>query len=370
MSNLTVNPKEFGIEETQALELTIGLNPILEDRAKLIERFNEIKDLEPTPENIEVFRKLRLEFQKNRTQGVNQWHKVVKEIPLRMGQLVDAVNRNESQTNKNYEEPLEAKEKHFERLEEQRIEALNKERIELVAKCGVDGTHLQLGSMTPDVWEAYYSGVVSKFEQEQERIAREEQERQKQIKIEQLHNKRKEIALPFYEFWDGLEKTLNFGEQSEDDFNNFIAKIKKAKSDNDAQIEAQKIENERLKKEAEAKEKALEVERAKAKKEADELEAKRQAELKAERDKQAKLEAELKAKKDAEEQAEKDRLAKIEADKKEAEKLAKAPIKKQLENWVNLFESPISPMQHEKVTLILEKFETFKKWSKEQIESL
>lgn len=48
----------------------------------------------------------------------------------------------------------------------------------------------------------------------------------------------------------------------------------------------------------------------------------------------------------------------------------KRPVKKQLDNWVNLFQSPLSPMEHEKVDLILEKFEAFKIWAKSEIEKL
>jgi hypothetical protein len=275
------------------------------------------------------------------------------------------------------EDALEQIEKHAEIKEKQRILEIQNERIELVAKCGVDGTHLQLGNMTPDVWDAYYSGVVSKFEQEQERIAREEEERQNQIKIEQLHNERKELALPFYQFWSDFEKTLNFGEQSEEDFNNFIARIKKAKSDNDAQIEAQRIENERLKKEAEARELELQKERAKteaqrkkAEVEAEKLRKENEEKLKVEREAKAKIEAELQAKKQAEIKAENERKeAELKA-KLEAEKLAKAPIKKQLSVWVNSFEIPNSSLDNEVSKEIIEKFTAFKNWSLNKIENL
>ena len=75
-------------------------------------------------------------------------------------------------------------------------------------------------------------------------------------------------------------------------------------------------------------------------------------------------------KKDAEAKAEKERLDKIEAEKKEAEKLAKAPIKKQMENWVNSFNLPNLNLENAKKTEIIETFEKFKTWAKQQIENL
>ena len=56
------------------------------------------------------------------------------------------------------------------------------------------------------------------------------------------------------------------------------------------------------------------------------------------------------------------------AAKKEAEKLAKAPIKKQLKVWVDSFSIPAAPTENEKTKDILAKFYAFKKWAESQIE--
>lgn len=78
----------------------------------------------------------------------------------------------------------------------------------------------------------------------------------------------------------------------------------------------------------------------------------------------------MQAKKDAEAQAERDILAEEERKKKEAEKLAKAPIKKQLSAWVNSFKIPETTVQNDKAELIKAKFVAFKKWAMFEIESL
>jgi hypothetical protein len=135
-------------------------------------------------------------------------------------------------------------------------------------------------------------------------------------------------------------------------------------------IEQQRLENERLKAEAEKREKEIEAERAKAKAEADRIEAENKAKLKAEQEAKAKIEAELQFKKDAEIKAENERKqAELKA-KNEAEKLAKEPIKKQLSIWVDGFTISEINIENEKKVLIKEKFEAFKRWAKNEIETI
>jgi hypothetical protein len=152
----------------------------------------------------------------------------------------------------------------------------------------------------------------------------------------------------------------------------------KAEAEEKARIKA---ENERLKLEAEQKSKQIAEERAKAEAErkaieaeASKLKAESEAKLKAEKEANEKLQAELKAKAEAEEKAKKDAEIKAAAElkaKQEAElKAAKAPIKQQLNTWVDGFSigKPIS--QNETSIEIEEKFEAFKKWAKLKIEAI
>ena len=124
-------------------------------------------------------------------------------------------------------------------------------------------------------------------------------------------------------------------------------RIAKEKADADER-ERIRIENEKLKKENELKEKQLADERAK----------------------QQALENELKAKKDAETKAEQERLERIEREKADAESLAKMPIKDQLNAWVDSFVIPDEPIVNHVSQSIIEKFELFRKWAKNEIKSL
>lgn len=223
---------------------------------------------------------------------------------------------------------------------------------------------------------------------------------------------------------------IEFENMSEDIFDSFLSGLKanceaKIEAEKKAEaerieaerlekerIEKQRIENERLKAEAEIQAKELEIERkrqaeilanqkaesdkklaeerAKAKAEADRIEAENKAEqekmnaflseqkrksdlqLEEARKEKERLEKEIQSKKDAEIRAENERKQAEQKAKAEAEKNAKAPKKTKLNNWIEGFVmgTPIGMNEDETVIEILKKFEAFKKWAKNEIESI
>jgi hypothetical protein len=86
----------------------------------------------------------------------------------------------------------------------------------------------------------------------------------------------------------------------------------------------------------------------------------------------------LQATKEGEERAERVRLQGIENDRKEkavkdakdAEKLAKAPVKKQFQSWIDSMNITNAPVENELSAEILKKFEGFKQWAKKEVEKL
>jgi colicin import membrane protein len=331
INELVVNPTEFGIEENKAGELMGNLPQIKTEREALTTAYDAVLKLDLNdPQTAKQAREIRLKIRDNRTKGIEVWHKNTKEVFLRFGQFVDAVKRQEIEVNQRMESNLEQIEKHAEIQENKRLDELEKARLEKLepfkefVPFGVN-----VRTISDEDFEKIFNGSKLQFDAkiEAERLA--EEQRKEEERLSEL------------------------------------ARIEREK-----EIEAQRIENERLKKEAEEKERQLEEERKKAKEEADRIEAQRQAELKAEREKQAQLEAELKAKQEAERKAEEERLAEIERQKKEAEKLAKAPVKKQMTAWIDLFTAPEKTVDNELSNDILAKFESFKKWAKSEIEKL
>lgn len=312
-TQLILNPIEFGIEPIKANELLANLPQIIEERKTLEKQFNEIVRLDI--EDLETSKKakrLRLLIQKNRTQGINIWHKTNKDYFLKGGQFVDAIKRKEIAINERMENDLEKIEKHAEIKEAKRLDELEVKRKEILtpfAEFVAFGINLRL--LSDEDFEKVLNGAKMQFNANQQELARIETER-----------------------------------------------IAREKADEEAR-EQQRLENLRLKAEAEAREKQLAEERAKA-----------EAERKAIEEKARKLAEELEQKRLAEEKAKKEELARLEAEKKEAENLAKAPIKNQLSAWVNSFELPKTNVNNELSQDIKAKFEAFKKWSLTQINNL
>ena len=317
-----VKPELYGLELVKAQEMTSGLNTTIAERELLKKSYADVIELEITTETLPIFKELRLKIVKNRTQGIEKWHKTNKAFYLAGGRFVDAIKNKEIVVNEEMESKLLEAEKYFENLEKEKAHLLNESRIAKLVPYVDDVFGLDFAPMTDEDFDDYLLGKKTRFENEA---------------------KEKE------------EEVLRVAEELR------------------IEIERQKaieLENAKLKAEAEAKEKALAEERKLQSEKEAKLKAEADAKLKVEQEAKAKLEAELKAKKDTEINAENERLAKIESDKKEADKLAKAPVKKQLQQWINSFEISKPITENELSLEIAKKFEAFKKWSLTEIEKL
>lgn len=76
---------------------------------------------------------------------------------------------------------------------------------------------------------------------------------------------------------------------------------------------------------------------------------------------------ELEKRKELEEKAKKDAEAEALKAKKEAEKLAKAPEQERLTLWIDSLTVGTPPILNDVVKDIIDKFEGFKMWAKEEI---
>lgn len=364
---LQVQPSEFGLEESKAQELIKGLSVTLKEREILKDAFLDVTELEVSEENIPTFKELRLKIVKNRTQGIEKWHKTQKAFYLAGGRFVDAIKNKEIAVNQEMEERLLDAEKHFENLEKERINKLQFERAEKLSKYVDDISHIDLGNMDDDIWNAYFT---AKKQAHEERIAEEkrlEAERLENERLDKLESDRNSELATYSQFF---AHSYNLREMAENEYSELKKQLVKAKKDYDTEHERVRLENERLKKEREAAEKKRLAEEKKRKADEDKKQAEYEANLKKEREAREKLEREEKARKDAE-KAEADRKAKEEDEKrKEAERLAKAPVKEKLSLWVDSFELPTIDVQSEAKDEIEAKFQAFKKWSINQIKNL
>lgn len=338
-----VDPKEYGLEEKKALELTSGLTTILTERETLKNAYIDVIDLEINEDNLGVFKELRLKIRDNRTKGIEKWHKVTKDFFLSGGRFIDSIKNKESLENERMETALLEKEKHFENLEKARLKAIHEERVGKLLPFNYEIGNVDFSAMDENMFNAILFGAETnhKNKLEAERLAEEQRLEALRIEAEEKEKQRLEME-----------------------------RLKAENEAKEKQIELERIEA--AKKEQELKAKA-DAELTEQKRLAD-IEAKKQAEIiakqKAESDK---LAAELKAKADAElkekQRIEAENKSKLEA----AKKLEKANEAEQLKSFLESFptiEIPKHLHQNEIANDILSKYWSFKAWASKQIESL
>ena len=315
---IKIDAKEFGIEESKAKQISEQFKPMLDKMVELEKEANNVFNLDI--ENIEtskLAKEVRLKYVKVRT-GTAEIHKQQKAFYLSAGRFVDGWKNAQIFASQGVEEKLETIENYFKNKEIERLKELQNNRLKLITQFLENTIGLDLSSMTEETFNNFLLGSKTNFELK--------------LENERLENERLE--------------------------NERLAEIERQRL---AEIENEKIRVENLRLQEEAKEKELELQKERS------LQIEKEAKLKAENDAILK---ELQIKKDDEIKAENERLLLLEQQKKDAEKLAKAPIKKQLEQWVNSFELPTTNVDNELSIEIKTKFDAFKKWSINQINNL
>ena len=363
---IKVDPAQFGLEVAKAEELTVGLKTILEERKILVDSYNDIIKLEITEENIDSFRRLRLDIRDNRTKGIEKWHKANKEFFLTGGRFVDAIKNKEVVENERMEDQLLKAEKHFENLELERIKKIHDERAAKLSPFGYDIGAINFGEMDENMFNAILTGAKKNYEDKIEAEKKLEAERLEAIRLEE-EKQRKQV--------EELERLRIDNEAKE----KALAE-EKAKADEALRLEREKAAKEKAEAEKLAKDEADKQAKIladqKAKADAELKEVNRLAKIESD-----KKEAELKKAKD-----EADRLAKELADKKAAEakqeadllaaekKAAKAPDKDKLTTALNTVLFPVLDMKtaegHTIYTSIQDRYAKFREWAQTEIDKM
>jgi hypothetical protein len=345
-----IDPKEYGLEELKASQIEQSFAPKLVERNGYVAVYEQLLTKEISKEVSKEAGELRKKLVKVRT-GIADIHKTEKAFYLASGRYVDALKNKLTLPIEQMEEQLASIEKHFEIIEKKRIQDLHNSRLEMIIPYVDDTTGLSFGTMQDDVFEAYLTAkkqahadkIAAELKAEQERIEREQKEAAER-EAQRLENER----------------------------------LKKEADEREKQIAAERAEAARKQKELDDKlaaekvaaDEALRIEREKADAERKRIEAENEVKLAAERAERERIEAELKAKQDSEIKAAKEKADADAKAAKEAEKLAKAPIKKQLSAWVEEFLIPKSEISHETKFLIEQKFESFRAWAKIEVEKI
>ena len=288
---------------------------------------------------------------------------------------------------KSMEQELEYKANTAKRYEIEQKEKRTQERLEKVVVFNPTVSRFDVENLSDEMFNIFLAGIEKEHN---DRIEAEQKAEADRIENERIFEQRRSRELILLQI-DGVKRnnnmTFTLENKENPDFSNIID-VKSILDCDDVKFKSyldefictaecnveyenkMKAENERLKAEAEAKQKEIDAANAKAQKEREEAALKIKQEQEKAAEEKAKLEAQLRAKKEAEERAENEkRIAEAKA-QKEADKLAKAPVKKQLDVWVNSFSIQNAPIENEVSKLIAEKFAAFKNWSLQQIENL
>jgi len=303
-----IDPKEYGLEVSQVATIEQAFLPKIQEREALAQMYEQLITTEITPELCVKAGETRKKLVKVRT-GIAEIHKTQKAFFLAAGRFVDAWKSKETLPVEQMEENLSAIENHYINIEKVRKLTLAADRLAEVSQY-TDHPASALGEMEDAVYVAYLQGLKVAYDAKIEAEKKAENQRIEAEKIAQLNDVRKAKTTRLVEYIDNYE-AVNFGEMSEEQFTLIVNSAIEKRTAKEAEIEAQRLENERLKAEAEAKEKQLAAERARveavAKKEREEAERKLKEEQEAARiaaeiaaAEKAKLEAEIQAQKDAE----------------------------------------------------------------------
>lgn len=253
-----IQAEEFGVDAVKAKNIEYSFLPKKTEIDAYAEQYSEIIKLELNPDTFKKARELRLKLVKVRT-GIAEVHKAEKAFFLASGKYVDALKNKLTAPIEQMEAKLREIEDTEKRLEQERKEKLRLERIALLEPYGADVSFLPLAEMTEEQFQGQLGLAKAAYEkrQEEERLAKEELERQERIL--ELERKRKELLTPFYSF---VSDWSDLGEKTEEEFNSILESSKKAKEDYEAEQAKIKAENEKLKAEEDRKNK-LESERKK-----------------------------------------------------------------------------------------------------------
>ena len=329
MKELILSNELKGIEESKAAQIKATFEPMIKMLDAFELAYSEIMEMEQSEEKSKKAKRLRIDIGKIRIETEKN-RKIQKEEYLRAGKAIDGVSNIVKWAVTEKEESLKEIETFYERIEAERVAKIDSERIESLSLYGIDGSSMNLGVMSDEVWENLLAGSKAGYEAKKEAERKAEEERIERERKNEVYQSRKMALAPYYQF---LQGDISI-DSSEAEYEEIFSSAKAAMVQYQEKQEEIRKENERLKKEQEEKDsKAAEERKAQEEALRKEREAREAAERKAAEEK---AEAERKERERLDlEQKEKEEQARIEREKKEAEEEARkkaelAPDKEKL----------------------------------------
>ncbi len=284
-----INGADYGLEESKAKQISDMFKPMLDEMVSLEKEYNEIAKLDMSRETCAKAKELRLKYVYVRT-GTDKIHKELKRFYLDGGRFVDGWKTAQIHASSGIEGKLKDIEKHYENIEIERVETLQKSRALLLTPyIEEELIPTTLGTMSEDIFSNFLTGTKTNHQAkidaekkvENERIAKEKADKEERERIEKENALLKKQA----EEAEAAKRLAQEKHQAEAKL--AAEKAAELKKELDAKLQKVKDEEERKRKQAEAVAKEAE---AIAKKASDELAAKKAEEEKIAKEKADELE--------------------------------------------------------------------------------
>jgi hypothetical protein len=344
MEIIKLNPEEFGLTDETARNIKDQFQPMLNKMVELENEYNQVINMPiEEAETQKLAKQIRLKYKEVRLKTA-EIHKAQKSFYLNGGRFVDGWKNAQLFASQGKEEALESIEKYEENHRKQLEKELHEQRKTLLMPYITEleaGTLPNLGNMEDIVWDAFYSSRISVYESRMEAKRKAEEQAKIEADRKHLHDQRKAKLMDYWHLLDAEVKQMDFSTMTDKYFNGLFADMERRKQEHDQEQHRLREENEAMRK----KQEEAELERRKL---SEELERKEK------------------------EFREAQRLQQIEEEKarKEALKLAKAPIKKRLSKWVADCDLAEIDFENEVTETIKSKLLSFKGWALNQIENM
>ena len=252
-----LDPEEFGVESTSALEIQSLFSPVLDTLVELEKVYNEIV-VKPITELVcAEAKELLKQYVKART-TTSKIHTEIKADILKKGRFIDGWKNTQILATKNKEENLKNLSEHFENIKKEEVLKIQTERSNELLKYEITQIPHDLGNMDIIIWENLLRGVKQSFEQKQ----KEEKERKLEGEVlRKSEEKKLEIQ---------RKENEKIRAEAETSRKKLEAENEKIKAEAETSRKKLEAENKKIKAEAEAEKNKLEAENLKIKIEAEE----------------------------------------------------------------------------------------------------
>ncbi len=199
MNELSIKEFITGLTEEKANIVLKTFTPVVEELTVLGSKLSQIEALEDGLDKSAQAKRFRLDFGKQLTKA-DKLRKVLKEDSLREGRAIQSVyNYIIEATAKTKKTALDI-ELYYTRIEEERKESLRRAREAELIKYEIDGSSVELGNMSEEVWLSYIIGVKDTYEKRKVREKEDALKAAKQIEVDNLHYARKDSILSLWRY--------------------------------------------------------------------------------------------------------------------------------------------------------------------------